>query len=84
MSLYRKNLIIAFCKTCGSFGIPAEEKVFDPATGKNFYVCRDCFTPHAEIEVDTVQVVNGQEWSKKHPVRDMILGKEIKKIGEDE
>ena len=73
MSLWRKNLIIAYCKNCGSFGIPAEEKVYDPATGKNFYVCRDCFTAHQEIEVSMVQVVNGKEWSEKHPTKDRKL-----------
>lgn len=81
MSLYRKSLMIAFCKTCGSYGVPAEEKVYDPATGKNLYVCRDCGTIHQTIDMTMVQVVNGQEWSAKHPVKDMVLGKEIKKIG---
>ena len=83
MALYRKNVIIAYCRDCGSYGIPAEEKVYDPSTGKSFYICRNCFTPHQEIEVSMVQVVNGKEWSEKHPVRDMVLGKEIKKIGGD-
>ena len=74
MSLYRKQLMIAYCPNCGSFGIPTEEKVFDPATGKNYFVCRDCFTPHQEIDVSEIKVVDGVEWSMKHPVRDRILG----------
>jgi Zn-finger protein len=73
MSLYRKNLLIAFCKTCGSYGIPAEEKVYDPSSGKNYYVCRDCHTVHSEIEVSMVQVVDGQTWSEKHLVKDYKL-----------
>jgi hypothetical protein len=73
MSLWRKELVIGFCKTCGTYAVPAEEKVFDPTTQKNFYVCRDCFTPHQDIDMRATILVDGTEWSAMHPVRDHKL-----------
>jgi hypothetical protein len=73
MSLYRKQLLIAFCPSCGSYGVPKDEKVFDPATQKSFFVCRDCFTVHQDLDLSMLRVVDGKEWSEKHPVRDHKL-----------
>lgn len=73
MSLWRKELVIGFCQTCGSYGVPLEEKVYDPLSQKNYYVCRDCFTAHAEIDLSYNIVVDGQKWSEKHQIKDRIL-----------
>jgi hypothetical protein len=73
MALYRKSLMITYCRDCGSWGIPMDEQVYDPSSGKQLYVCRNCFTVQREIDTTMVQVVDGKEWGEKHPVRDHKL-----------
>lgn len=73
MSLYRKTVFIGYCGECGHYGVPMEEKVYDPSSGKNYFVCRDCFTVLPESQLNEVIEVSGLEWSKKHPVKDHIL-----------